>query len=194
MRKLRHPFTSAVLALASVLLLPALASAQTSKVDPVHSFVIFRVQHMGAGFVYGFISGPTGDFTIDPNDPAKFSLTGTVNVDNLDTKNDARDKHLKSETFFNAKQFPTIDFKSTAAKKTGDNTYDVTGDLTLHGVTKSITIPVTVTGTGKGMQGETRTGLETTFKIKRSDYDMTQLIPAAGDEVTLRIGLEGIQQ
>jgi polyisoprenoid-binding protein YceI len=190
----RRSVFSVLFVTAFSLIASASVSAQTSKVDPVHSTVIFRVQHVGAGHVYGVISAPTGDFTIDPNDPAKFSLNGTANLDNLDTKNEARDKHLKSETFFNAKQFPTIEFKSTSAKKTGDNAYDVTGDLTLHGVTKSITVPVTVTGTGKGMQGETRTGLETTFKIKRSDYDMTQLIPAAGDEITIVVAFEGIQQ
>jgi polyisoprenoid-binding protein YceI len=184
----------ASLIIAAAALFPTSAFAQTSKVDPVHSTVLFRVQHVGAGMTYGLISAPEGEFTIDAADPTKFQLTGTAKLDNLDTKSEARDKHLKSETFFSAKQFPTIDFKSTAAKKTGDNTYDVTGDLTLHGVTKSITIPVAVTGSGKGMQGETRTGIEATFTLKRSDYDMTQLLPAVSDDIRITVAFEGIQQ
>ena len=99
---------------------------------------------------------------------------------------------MKSPDFFNAKQFPTISFKSTSVKKDGDTVLNVTGDLTLHGVTKSITVPLTVVGSGKGMAGETRTGFEGTVEFKRSDFGMTGLAPVVGDDVRLIVSIEGI--
>jgi polyisoprenoid-binding protein YceI len=117
----------------------------------------------------------------------------TVKVDKLDTANAKRDQHLKSSDFFNAKQFPDIEFKSTGVKSTGDKTFDVTGDLTLHGVTKSITVPMTFVGAATTPMGA-RAGFDATFTIKRSDYGMNFMPGMVGDDVTLMINLEGVKQ
>jgi polyisoprenoid-binding protein YceI len=178
-----------------VLLLCAAASlGQTFQVDPVHSTGVFHIHHFNAGFVWGFIGQPSGTFDYDENDPAKIDFNISVSLDNLDTQNARRDADLKGPDWFDAKQFPNITFKSTAVKKTGDNTYDVTGDFTLHGVTKSIIVTMTMTGAGQGMRGETRVGFSTDFKISRKDYDMNTLPQAVGDEVPINVALEGIKQ
>jgi polyisoprenoid-binding protein YceI len=170
------------------------ARADTYQVDPVHSTAVFRIHHFNAGYVWGLIGGPTGTFTYDAADPTKLSFTVSVSLDNLDTHNGRRDSDLKGPDWFNAKQFPTIDFKSTAVNKTSDTTYDVTGDLSLHGVTKSITVKMEMTGTGQGMQGDTRTGFEANFTIHREDFDMNGMSGPVGDDIKIVVALEGIKQ
>src|SRR5262249_11217423 len=103
------------------------------------------------------------------------------------------DQHLKGPDFFNVKQFPTMSFKSSKMKAVDARTYEVTGDLTLHGVTRPVTVTLERIGTAKGMGGETRTGFETTFTIKRSDFGMKYMIPAVGDEVKVIVAVEGVQ-
>jgi polyisoprenoid-binding protein YceI len=97
---------------------------------------------------------------------------------------------LKSPDFFNAKQFPSIIFKSTKVAKAGAK-YQVTGDLTLHGTTKPITFEIEQTGSGKGPTGAAVAGVEATLKIKRSDFGMNKMIPMIGDDVTVIVSLEG---
>jgi polyisoprenoid-binding protein YceI len=174
-------------------LLPAAAlAADTYKLDPVHSMVIFQISHMEVSNTFGRFNEPNGTFVLD-DDASKISFDITVDAAKVDTNNAQRDTHLKSDSFFSVKQFPTITFKSSAVKKTGDKTFDVTGDLTLHGVTKTITIPLTEIGAGKTQAGE-RAGFTTTFSIKRSDYGMTFMVGPVGDDVTLMVGIEGVKQ
>jgi polyisoprenoid-binding protein YceI len=175
-------------------LLPAatLMATDTYKLDPVHSMVIFEINHFGVSNTYGRFNEPTGSFVMD-DDAGKMSFEASVPAANVDTNNAQRDTHLKSDSFFSAKQFPDITFKSTGVKKTGDKTFDVTGDLTLHGVTKSITVPLTLIGAAKTQAGD-RAGFGATFSIKRSDYGMTFMVGPVGDDVTLIINLEGVKQ
>jgi polyisoprenoid-binding protein YceI len=177
-----------------LLVLAAVVQAETYKVDPVHSTIIFRVGHLNAGVVYGRFNDPVGTITIDSENPANSSLNVEVKTDNIDTHNQKRDDHLRSPDFFNNKEFPTISFKSTAFKSSGDNKYEVTGDLTLHGVTKPVTVTVDKLGTGKDPSGATRAGFESIFTIKRSDFGMNFMQGGVGDEVRLMIALEGVQQ
>ena len=171
------------------------AKAGDYKADPVHSFVIFDVHHLQAGYVYGTFGGPTGSITYDPGDLSQTSFNLTVDTNSIDTRSDRRNSDLKGPDFFDAKQFPTLTFKSTSVKKTGDNTMDVTGDLTIKGVTKSITVPMEVTGTGKGMRGETRTGFRTNFTINRMDFGVSaDPEPIIGNEVHVVVAIEAIQQ
>lgn len=174
----------------------SLACADDLKIDPVHSFVIFSVHHLQAGYVYGtFEAGPSGNISYDKSDPEKSSFDVHVDVDSLHTHNSRRDKDLKGPDFFNVKQFPDLTFKSASVKKTGDSTMDVTGDLTLRGVTKLITVSMEMTGVGKGMSGETRVGFQTNFTIKRSDFGMlADPDPIIGDEVRIIVALEGVKQ
>jgi polyisoprenoid-binding protein YceI len=195
MKGLRGKLGSLVLAIGLVSGLAAIARADDYQTDPVHSFVIFRVHHFGAGYVYGTFLGPTGTITLDDADATKDSFDLTVQADSLDTRNKNRDKDLKGPDFFDTKQFPTLTFKSTSVKKDADGTLEVTGDLTLHGVTKSITVPMTPTGTGAGMKGETRTGLETTFTIDRTDYGVSyDPPPAIANDVRITVAIEAIKQ
>ncbi len=148
--------------------------------------------HLNITPLYGRFDGPTGAIVLD-QDASKMSFDITVPAANVDTGNAKRDQDLRNQ-FFDAKQFPDITFKSDSVKKTGDNTYEVAGDLTLHGTTKPVTVTITKTGQGPGMRGEIRSGWETRLNIKRSDYGVNAMPHAAGDEVKLMIGLEGIQQ
>jgi polyisoprenoid-binding protein YceI len=189
---MRSRFVPVVAALAVSLFAVSL-HAQTFKIDPVHSAVIFSNHHMNAGYVYGRFNDVSGSFVLGV-DEAKFSVDATIKVDSLDTNNAKRDGHLKGPDFFNSAQFPTITFKSTkvSAGKEKD-TYEVVGDLSLHGVSKPITVIVRKTGIG-GMGKEVRGGIEAAFTIKRTDYGMTNMIGPSGDEVRLTIALEGIKE
>jgi polyisoprenoid-binding protein YceI len=169
-------------------------AADNYKVDPVHSFVLYRIKHFDVGYSYGRFNDPTGMVMWDKDDPTKSGFTFEVKAANLDTHNDKRDAHLKGPDFFDVKQFPTISFKSTAVKSTGDNKYDVTGDLTMHGVTKPITISIEKTGEGDTKMMGYRTGWETTVSLKRSDYGINGLQGPVADDVQLRISVEAQKQ
>lgn len=178
---------------------PAPAPAEEAKaftVDAVHSAVVYRIKHMGVSYFYGRFNEFSGAFHFDSADAAKSSLNVTVKTDSIDSANDGRDKHLKSADFFSASEYPEITFAAKSIKKTGDSTYEVTGDLSLLGKTKSVTTTVTHVGTGKGMRGGELSGIETTFTIKRSDFGMTYGIDngALGDEVQLTVSLEGARK
>lgn len=172
----------------------ASAAATTYKIDVVHSAVIFRIHHMGAGYTYGRFNDFGGTLAIDEEKPEASSVAVEVKVDSVDTNAAKRDAHLKSPDFFNAAQFPTITFKSTAVKKNGDAAFDVTGDLTLHGVTKSVTVKMEKTGTGKDHEGNPIVGFEGTLTVVRSEYGMKGYLPNIGDEVRLTLAFEGIKQ
>lgn len=183
-----------LLAVSLALAAPARA-ADTYKADPVHSFTLFRAHHAGAGYVWGRFNDPAGTFALDDADPAKSTFTVEIPVANVDTHNAQRDGHLKSPDFFNAKQYPTITFKSTAVKK-GDspNTVSVTGNLTMHGVTKPITVPVELTGKGQFPPGVQRAGVEATFVVKMSEFQIKGLPGVVSDEIKVVVALEGVKQ
>ncbi len=169
------------------------AYGDTFKVDPVHSSLIFSAKHFGVTDFYGQFKEINGIVTFDAANPSKNSVELSVPVESIDTHNDKRDQHLKSPDFFNAQQFPMLTFKSTKIEGSGD-TYKVTGDLTIHGVTKPITIDFKKGGEGKGGKGEVRGGGEARFAIKRSDYDMKFMAGPVGDDVSIIVGLEGVKQ
>ena len=167
--------------------------ADTYKIDPVHSSVLFSIKHLGVTDFYGMFNEINGSVSFDSADPSKSSVELTVPVASLDSRNEKRDQHLKSPDFFNAEQFPTLTFKSSKVEGSGDN-YRVTGDFTVHGVTKPITIEFKRGPEGKGQRGEVRGGGETRFTIKRSDYGMTFMQGGLGDDVNIVLSLEGVKQ
>jgi polyisoprenoid-binding protein YceI len=181
-----------VLTLISAVVLSANA-ADTFKLDPVHSFVLFSVQHLGIANTYGRFNDIAGTVVFDKDNPSKSSVELSVPVESLDTHNSIRDKSLKSPDFFDAKQFPTMTFKSTKVEGSGD-TLKVSGDLTIHGVTKPMTVDFKKGGEGKGVFGEMRGGGETHFTIRRSDFGMNFQQGAVGDEVNITLSLEGIEK
>lgn len=160
------------------------------EVDPVHTSVIFRIGHLGISKTYGRFDDVSG--TVDLGGSNAVSIT--VQAASVDTGNEKRDNHLRSPDFLSVKEFPTISFKSSAWKKTGDDVWDVTGTLTLHGTTKEITIPVEKTGEGKTPMGDYRIGFESTFDLERTDYGMTKMVGPVGDDVRLIIAVEAIRK
>lgn len=179
-------------AAALVLGAAGLLAADVYKVDPDHVAVYFKVSHLGFSTTYGRFNDVKGEFTLDEAG-AGSKLELTIATESIDTGNARRDAHLKNADFFDAKQFPAITFKSKSMKKAGDKRWDVVGDLTLHGVTKTLEVQVQQQNTGE-MRGQTRTGGDLTFALKRSDYGITYGLPAVGDDVTLMISIEGIKQ
>ena len=190
----RMPFSPMALALLGIFSLPAIAAEY--KVDPVHSSVSFSVNHLGASNIHGMIPDVSGKVSFDPEDPSANSLDLSVNVSSLSTFNAARDKHLAGPDFFNAKQFPTATFKSTAWKSTGDGEFEITGTLTLLGVKKSVTAKARHIGFGKNRAGKILAGFEAEFAIDRTDFGMNYGVAEQGGlgrEVTLIIAIEAIK-
>lgn len=167
--------------------------ADTYKVDPVHSSVVFSIKHNGVTNFYGAFKEISGAVTFDAADPSKSTVELTVPVESLDTRSDKRDQHLKSPDFFNAKQFPAITFKSNKIEGSGES-YKISGDLTIHGVTKPITVDFKRGPDGQGGGGKTVGGGEARFTIKRSDYDMKFMTGPLGDDVNIILSLEGAKQ
>ena len=169
-------------------------SAETYKLDPGHSSIVFRVKHLGIAYVYGRFNGPTGSFVFDESSPSKSAIEMQAETKNIDTAVEKRDTHLKSPDFFNAGEYPLVSFKSSSVKKISGNTYEVSGDLTLLGKTRPITAEVHATGAGKDPWGNFRMGFETSFSIKRSEFGMGFMMGGVSDEVNLTVSVEGIRQ
>lgn len=167
------------------------ARADTYKVDPIHSSILFRVKHLGVGYIYGRFNDCGGTFTFDEKNPAGSSFAVEVKATTLDTNNAARDLHLKGPDFFNVKEFPTIAFKSTQVKQLDGQNYEAAGNLTLLGVTKPVTVKLERVGSGKDPRGTFRTGFESIFTIKRADFGMKFMSGAIGDEVRIIVAIEG---
>ncbi|MDX6766626.1 MAG: YceI family protein [Candidatus Methylacidiphilales bacterium] len=184
---------SALILLPLLLVSPAVAAPQVFKIDPVHSSVGFKIRHLGISWVTGSFKEFEGQVSFDPEKPEASSVVVTVQAASVDTGSAKRDAHLKKPELFNVEKFPTLSFKSTKVEKTGDNTYKVTGDFTLLGTTKPLTVEFTGTDEVKGMQGETRRGGETTFVIKRSDFGMNYSIGPIGDDVQVSLAFSGIK-
>jgi polyisoprenoid-binding protein YceI len=173
----------------------AQAEVETYKIDPVHSTVEFKVKHLGISKVNGTFADFEGIVNFDTENPENSSVEVTVKADSVDTRNQKRDAHLRTDDFFGTEKHPVLSFKSTAVKKTGDNTYEVTGNFTLLGNTKPITFTFTDLGKADGMkEGEVRRGGETSFTLKRSDFGMHKMIGPIGDEVEVTLAFSGIKQ
>lgn len=182
----------AALVLAIAGFAPATFAADTYEIDPVHSTFVFKIKHFNVAFLNGRINDSSGTIVVDETDPSKSSVQLELKTASIDTNVEKRDTHLKSADFFNVEKFPVLTFKSKSVKKVDGTNYDVTGDFTLLGVTKELTVKITRVGTGKDPWGGTRTGFDGSFTIKRSDYGMTFMLDGIGDEVQISLGVEGV--
>jgi polyisoprenoid-binding protein YceI len=184
------------IALASLLSAGAASAAPAGnyKIDPVHSVAYFEVGHAGGiSRFMGRFNDMSGDLVVDT--PEKSKIRVDVKVDSVDTKSEGLDKHLKSPDFFNAVQFPTLSFVSSAVTLNSAGEGTVAGNLTLHGVTKPVTFKLKEIGAGPGPRGDSRVGYTASATIKRSDFGIAYGIPkAATDDVDLRINIEAIKQ
>lgn len=165
--------------------------ATTYSIDPVHSTGLFRVHHFGAGMFYGRFNDVTGTITYNPEDPASLSFDVVIAVESVDTNIERLNNHLKSPDFFNAKEFGEMTFTSTAASKIDDDTFEVTGDLTIRGITKTITTRVDLTGAVNSPRGK-KIGFETIFTVDRSEYGVNYGLDngVLGREIRLIVSME----
>jgi polyisoprenoid-binding protein YceI len=169
-------------------------AADSYAVDPVHSSISFMISHAGLSLIHGRFNDYSGKFTIDKADPTKSSFSLVVKVDTVDTNNKQRDEHLRAPDYFNTKQFPELSFQSTKVKAV-EGGYEATGDFTMHGVTKPITL--TLKGGDKTVEfpkGTPRIAIGTTSVIKRSNFDMKEALDSLGDDVAVSINIEAVKQ
>jgi len=170
-------------------------AADSYKLDPTHTSVIFIVNHLGFSDYQGRFGGVTGELTLDREDPSASSASITIDLNQIDSGVEALDNHMKTADFFNVEEFPTATFTSTSVELVGDNAATVTGDLTLLGETKPLVLDVTLSGEGTHpMTGDEVVGFSADGVVTRTDYGMDFLVPGVGDEVTLQISSEFLKQ
>lgn len=176
-------------------------AADSYKVDSVHSTVLFKIRHAGVANFYGVFGDFSGSFTFDPESPESGSFEFVVQTASVDTRNTSRDDHLRNADFFNARQFPTITFKSTGVELKEDNLYALRGDITMQGETRPITAELEWIGTGTNQRGQGTAGYEARFSIKRSDFGMTKYLAPDGSDsgglgntVNLTVAVEAVRE
>ena len=178
--------------LATAFVQSAAAAVETYKIDPVHSSVGFNIRHF-VSKVPGTFTKFSGNIVVDRANLEKSSVEATVEVTSVNTSNEKRDGHLQTPDFFDAAKFPTATFKSKTWKKTGEDSFDVTGDLTIKGVTKEVVLKTKLLAFGPGMQGAQLSGWEATTVLNKADFGVNgpaMMGKALGDEVTVTISVE----
>jgi polyisoprenoid-binding protein YceI len=183
--------------LITTLALGATAAAQAANwdIDPKHTAAQFSVRHLGVSTVRGAFSKVSGSAQYDPADPSKDSLDATIDANSVDTRVEARDNDLRSPHFFDVQKYPTITFHSKTTKVAGPGKLLITGDLTIHGVTKEVVLDVDGPSAaikdpmGKGQ----RIGASATTKITRQDFGISADPGIVGDEITITIDVELVQ-
>ena len=161
--------------------------------DLVHSSVSFKARHLDISWIHGRFNEVEGKFSLDRENPAKSTFALTIKTDSIDTANKARDEHLRQPDYFDTKQFPTIEFKSTSVKVI-DGGYEVTGDFTMHGKTKKVTF-VMKGGKEHTFKDVKRVAFSTELSLKRSDFGFDKnAIGPIGDEALIIIDCEGMRK
>lgn len=159
-----------------------------------HQFVMFKISHLGYSWLYGRFNDFNGTFTVDADNPENSSVEATIQVASLDSNHAERDKHLRGDDFLDVDEYPTATFKSTRIEKTGEKTAKITGDFTLHGVTKPVTLDAKLLGYGDDPWGGYRMGLEASTTLKLADFGITYDLGPASETVDIIISVEGIRQ
>lgn len=173
--------------------------AGTYSIDPAHSRVEFAVRHLGIATVRGHFASFEGTFEVD-GELASAKARGSVEVASVDTQEPQRDDHLRSADFFDAERYPRIEFASTEIRPVDGDRFEVVGDLTLHGITREITLSAEILGTESDLWGNERVGLEVRGELNRKDYGMTfnQVLGSGNvlvsDKVKLNIEVSAIKQ
>ena len=187
-------------ALAALVLGSALIGGQAMAADYAidkqgqHAFVNFKISHLGYSWLYGTFKDFDGTFSFDAANPEASKVNVTLKTASVDTNHAERDKHLRSADFLNVSKHDTATFESTSVKSTGEGTADVTGNLTLNGVTKPVVIAAKFIGEGKDPWGGYRAGFEGTTTLKLKDFDITKDLGPASETVELIISIEGIRK
>ena len=196
MRKWLSFLTIATLLFA--LALPA-SAATVYQIDPVHTSITFSIRHLVISNVKGRFTKFKGTITLDENDLTRSKVDVTIDAASINTGNEKRDEDLRSENFLDVKKYPTITFKSKSIEKTGENTYLLVGDLTIHGVTREVRIPVTFHGIIKDPWGYQRLGAHAAVTINRQDFGISWNKTleggglVVGNDVHIDINLEAVK-
>ena len=172
----------------------------TWSIDPAHSHVEFAVKHMMIATVKGRFGVVHGSVQTDDADPAKGLAEIEIDVDSIDTREPQRDAHLRSADFFDVEKFPKITFRSNRVTDVAGDRFKLSGDLTIHGVTREVTLDVTSEGRGRDPWGGERAGFSATTKIKRSEFGLTwnQALETGGllvsDDVRISLDVEIVKK
>jgi polyisoprenoid-binding protein YceI len=187
-RRLGIVAAAALLAATSI----AVAATETFTFDKAHSLIGFRVRHIVTK-VEGRFKSFDGTIWLDRDNPAGSNVEVKIDAASIDTSNENRDNDLRSANYFDAAKYPTITFKSTKIEPKGNDLYEATGEFSMHGVTKTIRVPVKHLGFGK--MGKTdKAGFEVSLPINRKDYGIVSGSPVVGDEVEINIQIEANKQ
>lgn len=182
--------------LAAVLLFGAMQApvlAAEYELDTRHSFVQFRIQHLGFSWMYGRFNDVSGSYSYDPDDPEATRIEVDIDPASIDTNDAERDKHLRSEDFLDVNQYPSAGFRSTGYSGTAEEGA-LEGEVTLHGVTKPISIEVKKVGEGEDPWDGYRTGFLGTTTIDRRDFGIDYDVGPASWEIEFELNIEGIRQ
>ena len=174
---------------------PATAAPERYVFDTAHTNILFFVSHLGFSRMQGEFKKFDGGFTFDPDTVENSSVAVTIQTASIDTDHDGLNTHLRNADFFDVETFPTMTFTSTEIERTGDNTGRVTGDLTILGVTKPVTLDVTFNKAGTHpINKKWVAGFSATGTVQRSDFGMNYGVPNIGDEVQVVLEVEGFRQ
>ena len=177
----------------TVLCSPATAAADDYVLDKDHTYAFFKVMHMDRGKLTGVFRDVKGTMEIDGDKVRNIDVV--ISTDSVDTFNEARDAHLKSPDYFNAKRYPRMTFKSRKVRKTSDGNYEIEGDLSIHGKTKRVTASATRGSTGKDPFGGYRTGGNVSFEINRRDFGITHMPnELVGDVIKVDLYWEALEE
>ncbi len=176
-------------------------TAATYTIDPAHSGAGFKIRHLMIAYIRGGFSGVTGDVVFDPANPANSKVNASIDANTLHTHDPKRDGHVKGADFLDTAKYPAINFVSTKVTPDGKDQWKVAGDLTMHGVTKPVTLDVeTSSAEAKDPWGNLRTGASATTTIKRSDFGLTFNAPLEtggvmlSDELHIHLDIEMIKK
>ncbi|MBI5040487.1 MAG: YceI family protein [Gammaproteobacteria bacterium] len=188
--------TAHAIALAAILSLPALAPAADYVIDTAkaHASIQFRIQHLGYSWLYGRFNQFEGTFSYDEKNPATNKVEVSIDTASVDTNYAERDKHLRSDDFMDVEKFPQARFVSAKFEDKGDGKAVLTGNLTLHGITKPVVIAIERIGQGDDPWGGYRTGFFGTTTLKLADFGITRDLGPAAQEVEFMLSVEGIRQ
>lgn len=159
-----------------------------------HAFINFKISHLGYSWLYGTFKDFDGSFSFDAAKPEASKVNVTINTTSVDSNHAERDKHLRGSDFLNVSKHPTATFESTSVKSTGEGTADITGNLTLNGVTKPVVIQAKLLGEGKDPWGGYRAGFEGSTTLKLKDFNIQKDLGPASQEVELILSIEGVRQ
>lgn len=179
--------------IAALLLASGALPAAEYRIDPAHSFVRFKIQHLGYSWMWGGFNDLEGEFSYDATDPSASRIEITVRTASVDTNHAERDKHLRSDDFLDVDKYPTATFKSTRFTPDGAGGR-LEGELTLHGVTRPIVVEVEKIGEGPDPWGGYRAGFLGRTSLRRRDFDMSYDLGPKSESMDFELGIEGVRK